>query len=132
MAGHSIKLTQPFFRHFIPVAEDILVHTPATQVLRPFVIDLSKWLIQGAYPIDPKLISKADNHTAWQFQGGYRCTIEILSQPANGIATISENQLGLAYTPKITYRGPDAFGYRIVNVMGQPSDAYCVTLYVRT
>lgn len=132
MPGHSIKLTQPFFRHFIPVAADLLVHTPATQVLRPFNINLSKYLIQGADPIDPKLISKADNHKAWQFQGGYVCTIEIIGQPEHGIATLSEDKMGIAYTPKITYRGPDAIGYRIVNVMGQPSDAYCITLYVRT
>jgi hypothetical protein len=132
MSSHSVKLTQPFFRHFVPLAEDILVHTPQKQVFNPFVINLSKWLVQGAVPLDPSLISKADNHTAKQFQGGYVCTIQIVSQPAHGIAVISDDRMGIAYIPKLTYKGPDAIGYRIVNVMGQPSDVHCISLYVRT
>ena len=132
MGSNSVKLTQPFFRHFVPTCPDLLFHTPQSQVFKPFTIDLSPYLVQGAYPIDSKLISKADNVYKKQFQGGYTCTIQIVSQPANGIAVISADKMGIDYIPKIGYRGPDAFGYRIVNVMGQPSNVSCISLYVRT
>lgn len=132
MGSHSVKLTQPYFRHFIPVCQDLIFHTPQAQVFHPFTIDLKQWLVQGAYPTDSRLISKADNVYKKQFQGGYVCTIQIMGQPAHGVATISEDKMGIDYIPKIAYRGPDAIAYRIVNVMGQPSNVCCISLYVRT
>ena len=127
----SRHILRPVFRHFIPKSEDLVIHTPQGQTTEFFRIDLKRLLIQGANPIDSNLISRADSTDGKQFQGGYRCFLEILGGPAHGDAQIAWDYLGFEYRPALGYRGGDAFSYRLRNVMGQESNAACVTLFVR-
>lgn len=94
-------------------------------------IDMSKWLIQGANPIDPSIV-KPDGTGTNQFQGGYRCTIKLISQAAHGSVRISDDKSALEYRADMGYAGNDSFAYRMVNALGQESPAYCVRVQVGT
>ena len=90
-----------------------------------------KWLIQGANPIDPNIITP-DGTGSNEFQGGYRCTLKLISRAAHGHARISDDKLALEYRPDMGYLGVDSFAYRLVNALGQESPAYCVRVDVGT
>jgi hypothetical protein len=127
----SMNIAQPIFRHFFPIAKDFVFHTPTSQTSWFFNMSMKELLIQGAYPLDQHIISKADDVVVPQFQGGYRCELEILTQPQHGTVKISDDRMGFAYRPLLTYRGGDAFSYRLRNVVGQVSNACCISLFVR-
>lgn len=131
MSALSNHVLAPIFRHFIPRSEDLVIHTPGSQSVEFFYISLKHLLIQGANPIDSNLISRADSTLSPQFQGGYRCFPEILSDPSHGVVQLSGNRLGFEYRPEMGYRGGDSFSYRLRNVMGQESNVSCVSLFVR-
>jgi hypothetical protein len=132
MTRMAINITQPIYRHFMPISKDLVFHTPVSQTTEWFKLNMKPFLIQGAYPLDARLISTADSVMNTQFQGGYRCFLEIVTQPVNGDVRFSDDQLGFAYKPKLLlYRGGDAFSYRLINVMGQESDVACISLFVR-
>ena len=131
MTTLSMNVTCPIYRHFMPVAQDLVIHTPVAQQAGQYLfISLKKQLIQGANPIDSKLVSRLPGSPK-QFQGGYRCTIEVVGLPLHGTVRLSDNKLGLEYCPEVNYSGKDFFSYRLVNVMGQPSSVACVSLLVR-
>lgn len=89
------------------------------------------WLIQGANPIDPSLVDEDGTGTN-QFQGGYRCTLKLISRAAHGHARISDDKLAFEYRPDMGYFGVDAFAFKLVNALGQESPAYCINLDVGT
>lgn len=88
-----------------------------------------EWLIQGANPIDPTLVNPNGTGSD-QFQGGYRCTLRLISQCAHGHVKISDDKFAFEYRPDMGYSGSDSFAYRLVNALGQESSAYCVRLEV--
>lgn len=132
MSRVTRAVVNPIYRHFMPLSKDLQFHTPLQQYgAQYFQIKMKQYLIQGAYPIDSTIISRADNRPTGQFQGGYRCTLEILSQPVHGVVRIGDDKLCFEYRPESQYRGGDAFSYRIVNSMGQGSNVSCISLFVR-
>lgn len=134
MTRRSMNLTAPMFRHFWPtVPEFPVIHftPPASKPLTAIRILMHRYLIQGANPIDPEIISKADNNVNRQFQGGYRCSLQLVILPGHGSLRISDDGLSFEYTPNIGYIGGDAFCYRIVNVMGQYSEYGYIQFLVR-
>lgn len=92
-------------------------------------IDMRKYLIQGANPVDGDVVNPLDP-TAPFFQGGYRCTLQLLSRPLHGVVEVAPDRLGFLYRPEIAYYGGDSFAYRIINCMGQESDVVCLYLQV--
>lgn len=90
-----------------------------------------EWLIQGANPIDPSVVDEDGTGTN-QFQGGYRCAPKLISRAAHGHARISDDKLALEYRPDMGYFGVDAFAFKLVNALGQESEAYCINLDVGT
>ena len=128
----SMNLTAPIFRHFFPVVPlDLVMHTPIAQTKLPFVYDMSRYLLQGASPLDSKIISKADDNVTPKFQGGYRCYLEIVTPPSQGSMKVSSDGLSFEYVPSLGYTGRDTFCYQITNVMGQYSDYGFISLFVR-
>ena len=116
-------LTRPIYRVTKPVAPEQTFRIPkgGTSYLK-----MSRCLIQGARPEDQAVLA-AENH----FQGGYRCTLKIITPPVFGTVVISDNQIGFDYTPMSKYwMGKDSFSYSVVNVMGYESDAKCVYILI--
>ena len=72
----------PIYRHCTPVIYDIIKRVGAMPDV--VVIDLRRVLIQGAVPTQQNVLDRHNN-----FQGGYRNTIEIVSQPHVGLARVS-------------------------------------------
>lgn len=92
-------------------------------------IEMKPYLIQGANPMDPQLVTKEDP-TGKQFQGGYRCTLHILKYPEHGVARVGRNQLRFEFRPDMGYYGEDEFTYFTKNSMGQESATGTVKLYI--
>jgi hypothetical protein len=90
-----------------------------------------EWLIQGANPINPALVNPTGTGSN-QFQGGYRCTLKLISRAAHGHVRISDDKLAFEYRPDMGYIGTDSFAYRLVNALGQESPAYCIKIDVGT
>lgn len=90
-----------------------------------------EFLIQGANPIDSSIVDPKGTSTN-SFQGGYRCTLKLISQAAHGHVRISDDKLALEYRPDTGYMGVDSFAYRLRNALGQESKAFCVRLDVGT
>ena len=128
----SMNLTAPIFRHFFPVIPDaVTLKVPAGKPQGVIIKDMSAYLIQGANPLDKSFMSTDDKNTRHQFQGGYRCTLEIVTPPDMGRLIVSSSGLSFEYTPPIGYVGKDIFCYQIVNVMGQYSDYGYMTIFIR-
>lgn len=129
MTATSYTIAAPRWRHFFPVAPSLSASINSIEALtyKPIIID-KEYLIQGARPIDPLVIDP--NATEEQFQGGYRCSIEITATPQNGTARISANTLYLEYKPNPGFSGADSFSYRLVNALGQQSNAACVSIVI--
>lgn len=92
-------------------------------------IDMRRYLIQGASPQDGRVVNPLDPDAPY-FQGGYRCTLQLLSKPLHGVVAIAPDKLGFLYRPEVGYYGGDSFSYRIINCMGQESDVACLYLQV--
>lgn len=90
-----------------------------------------EWFIQGANPLDPTIVDPSGMGEN-QFQGGYRCTLKLISRAANGHARISDDKFAFEYRPDMGFYGTDSFAFRMVNAMGQESSAYCIRLDVGT
>lgn len=88
-----------------------------------------EYRIQGARPINPSLVSSADN-APMQFQGGYMCTPIVNNAPVHGTAMISDDKIAMAYKSGLGYFGTDSFSFQLVNCMGQPSDQACVSIFI--
>lgn len=130
----SMNLTAPIFRHFWPTVPSFpVIHftPPPTSPKAALRIYMDRYLIQGANPIDPSIISTEDNNHTHQFQGGYRCTLQIVILPGHGTLKISDDGLSFEYSPALGYIGGDSFCYRIVNVMGQYSEYGYIQLLIR-
>lgn len=121
--NYSLKLTCYRMRHFYPVAVDKTVRAS----YQPSIyIGMKEHLIQGAKPFDQAAHDKYNN-----FQGGYRCDMVIMSQPAKGTIAIAEDKLGFEFfPPQVGWSGHVAFSYKLVNPFGQESDAKCIHVYV--
>ena len=127
----SRNILRPVFRHFVPRSEDLVVHTPQGQTTEFFYISLKHLLVQGAHPLNSNLISRADSTGGPQFQGGYRCSHEIVGSPSHGEVRLSWDRMGFEYKPELGYRGGDSFSYIMRSVTGQESNVSCVALFVR-
>lgn len=83
-------------------------------------------MVQGARPMDPGVLATEDN-----FQGGYRCTLRVVTPPAFGRVEVSEDKLSFDYYPLSKYWvGRDSFSYSVTNALGYESDAKCVYIIV--
>lgn len=136
MSRKSMGLTAPKFRHFFPVCPVLApIHftPPVVKPRFPLTIDMAAYLLQGAKPLDPAIISKADNESTSviQFQGGYRCTLFIALQAEHGVVTITPDSMAFEYVANAGYVGSDSFAYRIMNVMGQYSNCGYIKLLIR-
>lgn len=90
-----------------------------------------EFLIQGANPIDSSIVDPKGTGTN-SFQGGYRCTLKLISQAAHGHVRISDDKIAFEYRPDMGYSGVDSFAYRLQNALGQESKAFCIRLDVGT
>lgn len=115
-------VTRPIFRHATPIAKELVFHT---KINARTYLSLKPMLIQHANPYDESVHAAQNN-----FQGGYRQTIQLLSPAAFGRAEVDGDHLGILYTPKPNWRGHDSFSYRLVNFMGQESEAHCIHVFV--
>lgn len=87
---------------------------------------MKEFLIQGAKPYNP-YVHELEN----DFQGGYRCTLKIVTPPTYGTVKVSEDTLGFEYSPLSKYwMGRDSFSYSVVNIFGWESDAKCVFINI--
>ena len=103
-------ISRPIYRIFKPVVSEQVFKSPKTSFL---YLNMKPFLIQGANPVDEEVLN-AEN----QFQGGYRCTLKIVTPPTFGTAQVSDNHLGFDYIPKSIYwMGKDSFSYSVVNAM---------------
>jgi hypothetical protein len=91
-------------------------------------LPMRRFLIQGANPIDDKIIDTEDVPTG--FQGGYRCTLKLISTAAHGHVRIYDDKSEFEYKADLGYYGYDSFAYKLVNAMGQESEAYCIRLSI--
>lgn len=91
-------------------------------------LPMKRFLIQGANPIDTEIIDTEETPTG--FQGGYRCTLKLISTAAHGHVRISDDKSAFEYKADLGYYGYDSFAYRLVNAMGQESEAYCIRLSI--
>ena len=115
----------------IPAGSSVQVDIVNAQASNLFkVISLPhEYLIQGARPLDTTLVD-AGGFGVNQFQGGFMCFIELLTSSAHGQARVSGDKIHMEYRPDTGYSGTDSFAYRLTNVLGQQSDASCVTVHV--
>ena len=112
-------VSRPLYRAFKPGAWEKTFNLHSGKVSQ--YLDMKKFLIQGA---NPTQLGVLDSHEG--FQGGYRCTLNVVVQPQFGKVTISDNHLGFDYTPlSIVWIGKDSFSYTISNCFGYESDAKC-------
>lgn len=117
-------VTRPMFRQFKPVAPEKIFRVLRWKTVH--YLSMKTLLIQGAIPYDADVHAREGN-----FQGGYRCTLNIISQAALGSVAIGWDTLGFEYTPKSrSWYGHDTFSYSITNSLGQESDATCLHIFV--
>ena len=77
-------------------------------------------LVQGANPFNAVTLAQEKD-----FQGGYRCTLKVVTQPNFG--SVKVLPLGFLYTSvSPVWMGNDSFSYSVVNPMGYESDARCI------
>lgn len=117
-------VSRPLFRAFKPEAKEKTFHLRSR--VYPVYLSMKEFLIQGANPTDNTVLSTHNN-----FQGGYRCTLKVVSQPHLGSVVVSEDTLGFDYTALSgAFRGNASFSYSLVNCFGQESDAKCIHIVV--
>lgn len=115
-------VSRPLYRAFKPGAWEKTFRLQTK--FFPAYLPMKSFLIQGAVPRSDSVFLAENN-----FQGGYRCTLKIVTQAQQGNVTIAEDKLGFEYVPHSpVWMGPDSFSYAIVNCFGQESDAKCIYL----
>ena len=116
-------VTRQLLRQFKPVAwEKSFRVQRAPRIYLP----MKQLLIQGADPYDQDVHDRNA-----KFQGGYRCTLKIVTQPGIGRVEIGWDHLGFEYIPKNpAWSGHDSFSYSIVSYLGQESDACCIHVFL--
>lgn len=119
-----VAVTHNMYRAFKPVAHE--KSFTVENRWAPHYLPMKNILVQGADPTHEEILARDNN-----FQGGYRCTLNIKSPCAYGRVEVAADHIGFDYyPPHVGWTGLDAFSYSVTNIFGQESDAKCVFIAV--